>query len=180
MGCWSMAKRPDLRSNKWNPLGELDPASRSFGDDCAALCGSLIKTDSNEHQKHFPDSAREGITGVTMFIVRDARARGGVVPKLADVREIMCLEPKALRAAIEQMMQLGDYDINTRLQKFLAESNEIIGILSTIETQTAWMTAPMRDDMDTAAGVKFRDIKRRASTYYVVLPTEELQRKAVW
>ena len=26
----------------------------------------------------------------------------------------------------------------------------------------------------------FRDIKRRASTYYVVLPTEELQRKAVW
>jgi type IV secretory pathway TraG/TraD family ATPase VirD4 len=26
----------------------------------------------------------------------------------------------------------------------------------------------------------FRDIRQRASTYYVVLPTEELQRKAVW
>ena len=131
--------RPDLRSDKWNPLGELDPASRSFGDDCAAICGAVIKTDSNEHQKHFPDSAREGITGVSMFIVRDARARG-TVPRLADVREIMCLEPKALRAAIERMMELGDYDINTRLQKFLAETNEISGIRSTIETQTAWMT----------------------------------------
>ena len=41
--------------------------------------------------------------------------------------EIMCLEPKALRAAVERMMQLGDYDINTRLQKFLAETNEISG-----------------------------------------------------
>ena len=34
--------------------------------------------------------------------------------------------------------------------------------------------------MDTAAGVKFRDIKRRPTTIYVILPTEELQRKAVW
>jgi len=144
-----MARRPDLRSDKWNPLAELDPASRSFGDDCAALCAALIKTDSNEHQKHFPDSAREGITGVTMFIVRDAPARRGAVPKLADVREIMCLEPKALRAAIERMMQLGDYDISTRLQKFLAETNEISGVRSTIETQTAWMTQIMREDMDT-------------------------------
>jgi type IV secretory pathway TraG/TraD family ATPase VirD4 len=140
--------RPDLRSNKWNPLDELDPALRTFGDDCAALCGSLIKTDSNEHQKHFPDSAREGITGVTMFVVRDAVARGAV-PRLADVREIMCLEPKALRAAVERMMQLGDYDINTRLQKFLADSNEIGSIRSTVETQTAWMTQIMREDMDT-------------------------------
>ena len=64
---------------------ELDPTSRTFGDDCAAMCGAVIKTDSNEHQKHFPDCAREGTTGVTMFVVRDARARGAV-PKLADVR----------------------------------------------------------------------------------------------
>ena len=143
-----MAKRPDLRSDKWNPFNELDPASRTFGDDSAALCGALIKTDSNEHQKHFPDSAREGTTGVSMFVVRDARARG-TVARLADVREIMCLEPKALRAAIERMMQLGDYDINTRLQKFLADTNEMSGIRSTIETQTAWMTQIMREDMDT-------------------------------
>ena len=74
-----MAKQPDLRSDKWNPLNELDPSSRSFGDDCAALCAALIKTDANEHQKHFPDSAREGITGATMFTVRDARSRPGAV-----------------------------------------------------------------------------------------------------
>ena len=148
MGCWSInglicAPTSGIRSVN------LIPTSPTFGDDFAALCAALIKTDSNEHQKHFPDSAREGITGVTMFIVRDAHARGAV-PKLADVREIMCLEPKALRAAIEQMMKLGDYDINTRLQKFLAETNEISGIRSTIETQTAWMTQIMREDMDTA------------------------------
>jgi hypothetical protein len=83
-----------------------------------------------------------------MFVVRDARARGAV-PKLADVRAIMCMEPKALRAAVEEMMRLGDYDINTRLQKFSAETNEISGIRSTIETQTAWMTQIMREDMDT-------------------------------
>jgi type IV secretion system protein VirD4 len=172
--------RPDLRSDQWNPLGELDPASRTFGDDCAAVCGALIKTDANEHQKHFPDSARAGSTGATMFHVRDTRSRGAAVPLLATVREIMCLEPKKLRAAVEVMMQAGDYDINTRLQKFLAENNEIAGVKNSVEVATEWMTPPMRDDMNTAAGVKFRDIKRRPTTVYVILPTEELQRKSIW
>jgi type IV secretion system protein VirD4 len=172
-------ERPDLRSDKWNPLGELDPAARSFGDDCAAICAAIITTSPHEHQKHFPDSAREGTTGTAMFTVRDCRARGAV-PLLAAVREVMCLEPKALREAVERMMALGDFDINTRLQKFLAETEEISGIRSTIETQTAWMSPVMRDDMDTADGVKFRDIKRRPTTVYVILPTEELQRKATW
>jgi type IV secretion system protein VirD4 len=171
--------RPDLRSDKWNPLGELDPASRSFGDDCAAICGALIKTDPGEHQKHFPDSARAGSTGTTMFTVRDARSRGAV-PLLAAVREIMCLEPKALREAVEAMIAGGDYDIRTRLQKFLAENNEIAGVKNSVEVATEWMTPPMRDDMNTGGGVKFRDIKRRPTTIYVILPTEELQRKSIW
>ena len=66
------------------------------------------------------------------------------------VCELSGCDPRSLTdvAAVERMMQLGDYDINTRLQKFLAESNEIGSIRSTIETQTAWMTLPMREDMD--------------------------------
>jgi hypothetical protein len=59
------------------------------------------------------------------------------VPLIATVREIMCLDPKALREAVEEMMKAGDYDVNTRLQKFLAENNEIAGVRNTIETQTS-------------------------------------------
>ena len=77
-------------------------------------------------------------------------------------------------------MQAGDYDINTRLQKFLADTDEIGSIRSTIETNTAWMTKPMRDDMAVAGGVDFRACKHHATTIYVILPTEELQAKAVW
>ena len=93
-----------------------------------------------------------------MFTVRDCRARKAV-PLLADVRGIMCLEPKALRAAVERMMQAGDYDINTRLQKFLSETNEIGSIRSTIEANTAWMTKPIRDDMNTAGASIFASAK---------------------
>src|SRR5271155_5589454 len=45
-------QRPDMKSDGWNPLGDLDPASPKFGDDCAAKGDALVKADSNEHQKH--------------------------------------------------------------------------------------------------------------------------------
>src|SRR5690348_1245214 len=42
--------RADLISDGWNPIGDLDPASPAFGDDCAARGDALIKTNANESQ----------------------------------------------------------------------------------------------------------------------------------
>src|SRR5437868_432248 len=48
-------KRPDLKSDKWNPLGDLNPKSPTLGDECAARADALVKEESNQTQKHFPD-----------------------------------------------------------------------------------------------------------------------------
>ena len=172
-------QRPDLQSDGWNPLGDLDERSPAFGDDCAAKGDALIKADSNEHQKHFPDSARSGMTGAIMFEVRDAHAQN-LPPSLANVRAVLTQEPKALKQSVARMMASGDFDITSRLGKFLADTDEIGSIKSTIETQTAWMTRPMRDDMATAGGVDFRACHERPTTVYVILPTQELHHKAVY
>jgi len=174
-------KRPDLKSDGWNPYGDLDPAAVSYGDDCGAKCDALVKPDSNEHQKHFPDSARSGMTGATMYLVKDALAQNPPLPpSLPSVRAVLTQEPAALKKSIRKMMACGDFDITSRLAKFLADNDEIGSIKSTIETNTAWMTKPMRDDMATAAGVDFRDCSKRPTTIYVILPTQELDNKAVY
>lgn len=174
-------KRPDLRSDCWNPYGDLDPAALGYGDDCAAKCDALVKPDSNEHQKHFPDSARSGMTGVTMYVVKDALAQNPpMAPSLPSVRAVLTQEPAALKKSIKRMLACGDFDITSRLAKFLADNDEISGIRSTIETNTAWLTKPMRDDMATAAGGDFRDCSKRPTTIYVILPTQELDNKAVY
>jgi type IV secretion system protein VirD4 len=172
-------ERPDLKSDGWNPLAALDPQSRTFGDECQALGDALIKTGSNETQPHFPDSARSGMTATTMYEVRDAKVTGRT-PSLPFVRAVLTQEPEKLKASVRKMVDCGDFDIATRAAKFLADNNEIQSIKSTIETQTAWMTKPMRDDMTAAGAVDFNRFATHPTTCYVIVPTSELQAKGTY
>jgi type IV secretion system protein VirD4 len=183
-------ERPDMKSHGWNPLNdltpyEIDPATGdkrpalAFGDDCQAKGDAMIKTGSNEHQPHFPDSARSGVTATIIYEVRDADAQD--IPRsLPQVRGVLTQEAEKLKASIKEMVDSGDFDISTRAAKFLNATNEIESIKSTIETQTAWMTKPLRDDMTTKEGVDFRDCTKRPTTIYVIIPTTELQAKATY
>jgi type IV secretory pathway TraG/TraD family ATPase VirD4 len=65
-------ERPDMKSDGFNPLADLDPDARGFGDECQAKGDALIKTGSKESQPHFPDSARSGVTATIMWEVREA------------------------------------------------------------------------------------------------------------
>lgn len=171
--------RPDLKSDGWNPYGDLDPDAFTFGDDCAAKGDALVKTSSNEHQKHFPDTAREAITGRTMQEVREARAQN-FPPSLANVRHFFTQEPAVLKDAVKKLLEKGDFDVTSRLARFLADNQEIEGVKSTIATNLAFLTRPMRDDMVTADGVDLRACKQRPTTIYLGLPTQEQSAKSVY
>ena len=114
--------------------------------------------------------------------VKEAAAQG-LPPSLPNVRAVLTQDAKALKKSIERMVAGGDYDVVTRLRKFLADSNtELENTKATIEANTAWMTAPMRADMVPAKGkgVNFRACIERPTTIYVILPTQELQSKSVY
>jgi type IV secretion system protein VirD4 len=170
--------RPDLRSDGWNPLDDLDPASPAFGDDCAARGDALIKTNASESQPIFPNSARSALTAGINYEVRTARL-SGETPSLPAVRAMLTLDTEQLVEQVDLMIATGDPDIVTRIRKFRNDNREIQSIKSNIETDTSWMTAPMRRDMTVKnGGVDFRIVKQRPTIVYVILPTSELVNKA--
>jgi len=173
------AKRPDLKSDQWNPCNALEPGSLGYGDECGALGDAAVKPDLNEHQPHFSDCARSAITGGAMYLVKDADAKG-MARSLPSIRALFTQEPAKLKKSIEQMMHCGDFDVTSRVAKFLAENDEINSIKSTIERHTSWMSKPLRDDMATKKGVDFRNCTKRPTTIYVCVPVTELAAKAVY
>ena len=68
-----VARYPDLESVGFNPLANIDPRSRLFYQQCAAVGEALIKLE-NDAQVHFPQSARGLITGLVMWEVLKAAA----------------------------------------------------------------------------------------------------------
>jgi type IV secretion system protein VirD4 len=182
-------QRPDLKSDRWNPLGDLDATSPTLGDECAALADALIKPESNTAQKHFPDAARSAKAAGIKQEVKEA-AEQDLPPSLPNVRALLTQDGKALKKWVAKVIAAGDYDVVTRLRKFLADTDELENIKSTIETATAWMTENLRADMvppdvtengvKRRGGVSFRACTERPTTIYVLLPTQELQNKAVY
>ena len=164
-------------SDGWNPLADLDPASPTFGDDCAARGDALIKTNANESQPIFPNSARSALTAGIKYEVMTARLLGET-PSLPAVRALLTLDTEQLAEQVDRMIATGDPDIVTRIRKFKNDNREIQSIKSNIETDTAWMTAPLRRDMTVKDGVDFRVLKQRPTTVYVIIPTQELANKA--
>jgi type IV secretion system protein VirD4 len=173
-------ERPDLKSDQWNPLNDLEPGNRlSFADDAQSRGDALIKTSSHDSNPFFPDAARSGVTAAVMYEVHEADAQ--TLPRsLPNVRRVLTQEPEKLKASIKKMVDCGDYDISTRAAKLAADNREVEAIKSTIEVNTQWMTPALRDDMATAGGVDFRECRKRSTTIYIIVPTTELQSKAVY
>lgn len=169
--------RPDLKSDGWNPLADLDPSSQNFADDCAARGDALIKTNANESQPIFPNSARSALTSRINFEARTARLLGEQA-SLPAVRAMLTLDAEPFFDEVDRMIATGDPDIVTRIRKFKNDNREIQSIKSNIETDTSWMTVPLRRDMTMHNGVDFRALKERPTTVYVIIPTHELMNKA--
>ena len=170
--------QPEI-SDGWNPLGRLVPDTPGYADSCASMAIALIPKNSNESQPIFPNSARSAFTGGINWEVRDARGTGQT-PSIANVRAVLTRETAALQEFIEKMVALDDAEIAPRMRKFLDDNREIQSIKSNIETDTAWMTQEMIDDMATAEGVDFEEFATHPATVYVIIPTKELKAKAAY
>ena len=177
--CLLARERPDLKSDKWNPVfgRGFEPTSPNLSDMCSAIGEAAIKADSNQMQKHFVDGARSAFTGQTKAEILDAHANGGV-PSLPNVRAVMALDAKALQAIIRKQIAGGDYDIRTRLSRFLASTDECENIRSNIESSTAWMTGALCADMAGVGGVDLDALRQRPTTIFAGLPPDEVENKA--
>jgi type IV secretion system protein VirD4 len=175
-------QRPDMISDGWNPIGDLKPDTPGYGDACNAKASALIPKNSNESQPIFPNSARSAFAGGINYEVRDAlKQEPPQTPSLASVREMLTMESARLAEFIRDMIALNDPDISPRMRKFLDDNKEIQSIKSNIETETAWITQEMRNDMvPKEGGVDFNKFATEPTTIFLIIPTLELQAKAAY
>lgn len=173
-------RRPDLKSDKWNPLDDLNPSDPDYEDELMSRTDAMISSKPNENNPFFTNAARSAMTGGSNYDIRYARTHGGLPPYLPRVRHAFAQEAEKLERVVRQMLATGDPSIASRVAKFLNDNRETEAIKSTIEVETSWMTPIMCADMQGKGGVNFRVIKQRPTTIYIVVPAKELINKAAY
>lgn len=163
---------PDIlgKSARFNPLATLDPKSNSFGVDCDNIADALIWNTGGD--SHWTDSAKELISGLIMYFVAYE------LPGACNI----CSPYSAFNAAIEKALACGDDIVIGKLGRFYnsGDNKEILSIISTAKTQTAFLgNEAIRDNLSDS-DFRFSDLKKEGITVYLVLPTRYLGACSKW
>jgi type IV secretion system protein VirD4 len=175
----------------YNPMDTLDPSSIGFAADCDSLAEAIITYDG-KGESHWPDSARQLVSGVIMRLASDpsyANRRN-----LAFMRDRVTKNPYRFAAEVCALAETAEREgrmlddtvslAHERLARFGAPdahlNKEINGIISTANTQTAFLGVRAIAGSVSRSDFRFRDMKREPMTVYLVLPTRYLVTSAKW
>jgi type IV secretion system protein VirD4 len=184
-----------MESDGFNPLAQLEPGPQLY-DAAAAIGEALIEIEDGSGQ-YWSESAQGLLVALIMFEVIEAH-RERRHPSLIRIRQTLTEADayetvtdaagrrhrrlvKGMRLTAERMVASGNPVIASLAARYTREEglNELAGIKSTADTQTQWMLADAMHDLE-KDGVDFRDLRRRPTTVFVVLPPEEISLKRKW
>jgi type IV secretion system protein VirD4 len=166
----------DLASCGFNPLGGFDPQSPRFNADAGLLGEALITMEGT--QPFFPRMARNLLSGVAMLEAVEARAEARA-PSLGRVRDLLT-HPKGLPEILGRMAMSDHRGMRNKAGPLLQEARSIRDVIAEAAAQTEFldddeMVADMRKP-----GPDWSQLKKRATTVYLILPAEMIERHTKW
>lgn len=168
-----------LTQATFNPMASLDPMSPSFHSDCDLLADSICLEETHTSDPHWIPSAVILISGVIAALARHGKPDE---KNLVAVRNVITgASGLSVFEFCREAMKSPDVYIRQKLGRFAApgaeESKELNGIISTADTQTAFIgNEAVAESLKGGANeVSFRDLKRKAGTViFTCLPLDKL------
>jgi type IV secretion system protein VirD4 len=178
---------PDLKSSKRNPLLDL-PWTAELFDEAAAKAEAWIQIEGKD--LHWSRRARGNLVHPLIMWEVMRAAIEGRPPSVLNVRRLLT-EPdefdpvtgeqrKGLAVTARRMIAEGGPQIASLIASMAGKMNdEISGSRSTADGQSQWMLSPLiAADMDTAAGVDFRELGKQPCSCLFVLSQPKLETHA--
>ena len=164
---------------RFNPMAPLLPDADSFGSDCDGLAEAIVWQETGE-ASHWADSARQLVSGLIMHIAATAREDK---KNLNQMRAAVCDKEK-LFALAQAAVEGEDEFIAAKLARFAdkdaADNREIGSIISTAITQTGFIGSRAVANNLSASDFRFRDLRAKPTTVYIILPTRHLSNCGKW
>jgi type IV secretion system protein VirD4 len=164
-----------------NPLGTLDPTLDSFGADCDGIGEGIVTEQSHAgHDNHFVVAAKDGLSGLIAALVKHGAPHER---NLGTARQLIC-SPQFFDFCREIVSKTNDPYIRQKLGRFTTvkaeENREILGIVSTMITQSAFIGNKAIADNLSESTFRWRDLKKRPTCIFLGLPARYLSSCDKW
>ena len=149
-------------------------------DDLHMLADGIVKRTPGESQPHWNDSATEVIAGLLAYILEAPTlpATDRHIGALRAVLSLVQAEEKISTPILSEMAACtGFARLASQTARRLAKGdNETANIISTVQTQTRWLTFErMANWLTLPSGFDLHDLKRSRLTVFLVIPPDMLK-----
>jgi type IV secretion system protein VirD4 len=155
----------DIPTVQYNPLASLRIDDPNVDADIAGLSEALIVTEGTD--PHWANSARD-LVGALMLHLVATEGGGATLPKM---RTLLTQPDSLFNETIAEMGKSKYAFIAQPAVRFLHDTREIKGIISTAITQTKFLDNPGIAHVLSGSSFSMLDFKKRRMTLYVVLPS---------
>ena len=166
----------DLKSCGFNPLASLDPDAQSFNADASLLSEALVTMEGT--QPFFPRSARNLVAALIMLDVIEAK-KAGRAPSLGRVRDLLT-QPAGLPATLAKIAASGHRGMANKAGPLMQEAKSIRDVIGEAAAQTEFLDDPEMVADLAQAGPDFARMKDKATTVYLILPADMMERHTKW
>lgn len=163
------------QSARFNPLASLDPDGETYMAEVSALCEALILGEGKE--PHWTDSARDLVSARILWACKYGKPEDKTLPA---VRDFLTLDQAAFLEAVATMAACDDVPIRNKAMRFIKSREELDSVISTAQTQTAFLDDPLLRESLTGDDFRFIDLKRKKMSVFLVLPAKLIPPYAKW
>jgi type IV secretion system protein VirD4 len=164
---------------KYNPMAGIDPSSPTRSVDCDKLADAIVWNEGDNRDSHWIEGSKELCSGVADALITHGRPEER---NLAVLRDVIGGDVIGFcRAIIEKST---DRFIRQKLMRFALkgaeESREILDVIATLKVQTRFSSNPIISESLSASNFAFKDLTRKATTVYLILPLSHLDVCGKW
>ena len=159
----------------FNPLDLIDPASPTLIDQCRDLANQMVVRTGNEHEPHWNDSAELILTAFIAYVSACEPSREE--RNLQLVRDLVASREKFAKAVAAMQQSDACEGLIKRMGSLLAwyVDRELGSVLTTVQRHTAFLDSPKVAASTLRSSFDPESIRRRPTTVYLVLPSDQLE-----
>ncbi len=178
-----------LTSGRFNPLDELDAASKHVKDDAGQIADALIV--ANERDPHWTDSARILIKALILYtltlpqqdrhLISVWQLLNGTHPLVTDIaRRKECASRPALFLLLRSCDAFGGTIASAGMNFGQMAEKELQSVFSTTLTQLEFLDSDSMAEVLCGSDLRLSDLKTQAATLYLCLPAMHMGTHSRW
>jgi type IV secretion system protein VirD4 len=175
---WMIAPDASARPARFNPLDWLVKGDVDITENAMLLADALVMSEGKGEQ-FWTEEAKALLQGLILYVATDEHEQGA--RNLGRVRDLLLLDGEDMPELFQRMTQSLHHVVASTGARCLQKDEKLLAnVIASAQAETHFLDSARIRESLSASDFRFEDLKTKAMTIYLVLPSDRLKAFGRW